>query len=64
MNLKAIRASKKLTQIDLAKQLGVARTAIAMWETGAAFPRADKLPMLAKILNCTVDELLAESKED
>lgn len=36
---------------------------IIMWETQRALPRADKLPALAKLLGCTVDELLSEDKE-
>ena len=61
MKIKELRLSKNLTQEDLAKKLIVDRSAVAMWETGKAMPRADKLPELAKILGCTIDELF-ESK--
>jgi transcriptional regulator with XRE-family HTH domain len=43
--------------------MGIDRSAIAKWETGAAMPRADKLTELAKILGCTVDELLIDGEE-
>lgn len=49
---------KKLTQEQLARDLGVRRSTVAMWETGKAMPRAALLPKLADILGCTVDELL------
>ena len=60
MKLKELRQAKKLTQIEIAKELEVSHTTVSMWETGAAFPRAGKLIKLADILGCTVDELLKE----
>jgi len=57
MLLKTLRESKNLTQEDIARVLGVGRTAVAMWETGKAMPTADKLPELARILGCTIDDL-------
>lgn len=63
MSIKAMRMSRNLTQNCLANQIGVARTTVTMWESGAAMPRADKLAELAKILSCTVDELLSDDSE-
>lgn len=57
MTIEALRVSKSMTQEQLASEIGVARSTIAMWETGEAMPRADKLPELAKILGCSIDEL-------
>ena len=57
--IKTYRIRKMLTQNELAKQLNVSRTAVAMWESNAALPQAEKLPRIAAILGCTVDELLA-----
>jgi len=58
--LKELREKNCLKQEELAGMLGVAQSTVSMWETGYAFPRADKLPALAKILKCTVDELLCK----
>lgn len=58
MGIRTIRLSKNLTQDNLASLVGVARTTVTMWETGAAMPRADKLTELAKILGCTIDDLM------
>lgn len=58
MKIKSIREANGLTQEELANQLGVNRSAVAMWEAGKAMPRADKLLKLAELLGCTVDELL------
>lgn len=60
MKIKQFRKKNKMKQEEIAVKIGVDRSTIAKWETGAAKPRADKLPALAKILNCTVDQLLRE----
>lgn len=57
MNLKQLRESKNLTQDYLAKELGVGRTTVAMWEAGESMPRASLLPKIAEILGCTIDTL-------
>ena len=41
----------------LSEKMGVSRTTVAMWESGAASPSAEKLPKLASILGCTIDAL-------
>lgn len=56
-SVKALREAKKLTQSELAARLNVGQTTVAMWETGDSFPRADKLPELARILGCRIDDL-------
>lgn len=45
------------TQKDLADKLFVNQTAVSQWERGAAFPSAGKLPILADLLHCSIDEL-------
>jgi len=63
-NIKALRERVNLSQTALAERLKVSQQAIAKWESGTASPRADKLPELARILGCTVDELLRPDKEE
>lgn len=58
--LKAMRLKAELTQTELAVKLGVKQTTVAMWEIGASYPRAELLPIIAKALNCTIDELYAK----
>lgn len=55
--LKELREKENLTQESLAKLINVDRSTIAKWETGEASPRSDKLPTLANVLNCTIDDL-------
>ena len=52
------RHKAKLTQKQLADELGVTKSAVSMWETGNGKPDIIKLKKLAHILGCTTDELL------
>ena len=62
VNIKEAREKAGLTQQDLANELGVGQSTVAMWETQKSLPRTDKLPALAKILGCTIDELLEKEE--
>ena len=48
-----------LRQEDAAVRLGVDRTTISKWETGESYPRAEMLPKIASLYNCTSDNILA-----
>ena len=48
------------TQQEVAKVMGVQVSTVSKWERGLAKPRADKLPQLAKLYGCTIDELLSD----
>ena len=61
MNLKQLRMSKNLTQIELAKKLKIQRTTVSMWETNKSYPNASMLKKLAQVLDCSVDELLKDT---
>lgn len=58
-----MRERANLKQRELAGLLGVERSTIAKWETGAALPRASQLPDLAAALHCTIDELYQQPEE-
>lgn len=58
VNIKERRKQANITQSELAASIGVGQSAVAMWETGASLPRAELLPKIASVLNCTVDDLL------
>ncbi len=55
------RIRARLTQEDVANKIGIDRSTVAKWETGVASPRTDKLLQLARVLSCTVDDLLHEN---
>lgn len=61
--IRELRQEKQLSQEELARLLGVDRSAVAKWETGTNLPRTEKLMMLAKVFGCSVDELLASDKD-
>ncbi len=58
--LKDLRTKANISQVELAEKIGVTQSAVAMWETGEAMPRADKLPVLAEILGCSISDLFKE----
>lgn len=61
--IKKCRQERGLTQMELAKILEVSQSAVAMWETGKARPRASLLVNISKTLNTTVDVLLDDEHE-
>lgn len=56
--ISARRKQQNMTQKDLADKLGVSNRAVSKWETGEGYPDISILPVLAEILNLSVDELL------
>lgn len=58
MSIKVARKKAGLSQLDVAKALGITTGAVSMWENGMTQPRPDKLVALADLFKCTVDELL------
>ena len=64
MNIKKLREAAGISQMRLSEMINVPQSTIASWETGRALPRADKLPLIAKALGCTVDDLLKEPSSE
>lgn len=62
--LQSLRKDKKLSQEELADKLGVSRQAVSKWESGSTYPEMDKLIMLCKIFNVSLDELTNDSIKD
>ncbi|EIQ81991.1 helix-turn-helix domain-containing protein [Streptococcus canis] len=56
--LKENRKNKKLTQKELAEQLGIKQNTYSDWERGKTQPNLDNIIKLANILDTTTDELL------
>lgn len=54
------RKINNITQVELADSMGVSYQAVSNWERGNSMPDISKLADLAKILNVSIDELLAE----
>ncbi len=62
-NLLNLRKNAGLTQKELADKLGVGSNTISQYELGKRKPDILKLSRLAIILDCSVDDLLADIKK-
>lgn len=61
--IKQLRAEKKYSQQQLADRIKVARSTIAMWETGGSEPDNTTLLQLADIFGVSTDYLLGKTDE-
>ena len=52
-----IRKSKGLMQKFVANQVGISQQQLSDFEKNRAFPRIDKAYRIAKVLDCTVNDL-------
>lgn len=59
----ALRREKGMKQDELAEKLGVSAQAVSKWENDQTCPDISLLPLLAKTLGVTVDELLSGKQE-
>ena len=57
-NLQHLRATRNMTQEQLAMMVGVSRQSVTKWEAERAYPEMDKLLKLCQIFDCTLDELV------
>ncbi|MCI5941475.1 MAG: helix-turn-helix domain-containing protein [Ligilactobacillus animalis] len=64
--IKDLRKSKKMSQSDLGKMIGVSQTTVTAWETGRAEPASAYISKLADFFNVSADYLLGrpEKKTD
>lgn len=56
--LKSLRIEKKLTQKQIADQIGLAISAVSSYESGSRYPSYDVLVRLAHIFHVSTDYLL------
>lgn len=56
--LKELRLEKGLSQIQLANETGLSKSAIAFWEQGKRTPSAQVIVVLAKYFGVSADYLL------
>lgn len=57
---KELRKKANLTQVSVAKQLKIDKSSVSKWEKGESSPRVDKLTSIAKLYNCSVEDLLVK----
>lgn len=61
--LKEQRKQAKLTQKEIAAQIGVSQQAYQKWEKGDKKPTQDKLTKIAELFDVSVDYLLGNADE-
>ncbi len=62
--IKDLRASRKITQDQLATFIGVTPQAISRWEAENGYPDIEILPAIADFFSITVDELLGLKRSE
>ena len=58
-----LRKQQNLSQEQVSEKLGVARQTISKWELGETTPEMDKLIIISKLYDITLDELMKEDNE-
>ena len=58
-NLQHLRATRNMTQEQLAMLVGVSRQSVTKWESERAYPEMDKLLKLCQIFDCSLDDLVS-----
>lgn len=64
LKLKAARAGKDMTQLDLAKAVGVSRQTINAIEKGEYNPTIKLCRAICRVLGTSLDELFWQDQED
>ena len=59
--LKKYRLANGLTQADLAIKLSVSQNSISQYESGNPNPSVKRLADIAKVLNCSMNDIVSES---
>lgn len=57
-NIKSLRLSYNITQVELAKRLGVSKQCVSNWENDNIQPSIDMLVKIARFFNVSCDYLL------
>lgn len=57
--IRALRVEKKMTQQQVADQMGISANAVSKWERGMGCPDVSLLPELTKILGIELETLLS-----
>ena len=61
-NLKTLRIEKGVGQVELAKELGVSKGIISLWENGLREPNMSSLIVIAKYFKVSIDFLVGLEK--
>lgn len=59
--IRQLRMQKGLTQENFARELGISAQAVSKWETGVGCPDIGTLPLIANVLETSIDSLFGEA---
>ncbi|CDE72305.1 putative transcriptional regulator [Acidaminococcus sp. CAG:917] len=62
-SIKEARLAQGISQIELAKKIGVTHAAISYWENGINIPNVLDCWLLADVLGLTIDDLVGRNIE-
>lgn len=62
VSIQKYRKQKNMTQQQLADAVGVTQGAVNQWEKGATKPKLETLVAMAKLFDCTLEDLIKEAK--
>lgn len=60
----ALRLAKKMSQVELAKELGVSKQSVSNWENDNILPSIEMLERLADVFSVSTDYLLSRSRDE
>ena len=63
MSFVSARKKANLTQAEVADAFGISAASVSQWETGRNLPAAEKLPEIAALYNCSIDELFTKETD-
>ena len=55
---------KEMTFSDLANRLGVNKSVVSSWKSGARYPRMNTMQRVAEILSCEISDLIQIKNDD
>ena len=62
--IRKLRIEKGLSQAALAREIQTTQQLVSKWETGDEMPRSKWLPDLAKVLECKIEDLFDDAKDE
>lgn len=60
----SLRRELGISQLQLAKEMGVSNSSVSKWEQGTCLPSSDKINKLLKYFNITLDEFYAGERKE
>lgn len=57
MRIQEVREAREMKQVEFAERVGVAQGTASGWEKELYLPQARLIPLIAHVLECSIDEL-------